>query len=103
VVKKAAKKTAKVAKKAAKKAAAPKVVKNAAPKQKSEAPRKSFSPASQQCYLKYCNANPDLKGAFCNNKTCTTQSNACRNHWNKYGYKENKKAKPTTCIAALKK
>jgi len=52
-----------------------------------------------QCYLAYCNAHSDLKHAFCNGATCSSQSQAltCKNHWEADGWKESRSNHPDVC------
>ena len=54
---------------------------------------------SDKCALEYCNTYPDLKKAFCDDKECTTKSQAesCINHWYTYGVKEGRKPNPVEC------
>ena len=56
-------------------------------------------PVSGKCALEYCNAYPDLKKAFCDDKECTTKSQAqsCINHWYEYGIREGRKPDPVEC------
>ena len=56
-------------------------------------------PVSGKCALEYCNTYPDLKKAFCDDKECTTKSQAesCINHWYMYGINEGRKPNPVEC------
>ena len=56
-------------------------------------------PVSGKCALEYCNTYPDLKKAFCDDKECTTKSQAesCIDHWYTYGVKEGRKPNPVVC------
>jgi len=56
-------------------------------------------PVSGKCALEYCNTYPDLKKAFCDDKECTTKSQAqsCINHWYEYGIREGRKPNPVEC------
>ena len=61
-------------------------------------PQKLYAngPVSGKCALEYCNTYPDLKNAFCDDKECTTKSQAesCINHWYQYGINEGRKPNP---------
>merc|ERR1719198_2396045 len=49
---------------------------------------------NNDCYLAYCNAYGDLRNAFCKGKLCKKNSerNKCKDHFDKYGIKENRLA-----------
>jgi hypothetical protein len=52
-------------------------------------------PADDNCYLKYCNAHPDLQNAFCGGGTCVMDDiEECASHWEKWGKNEGRVPNP---------
>ena len=58
----------------------------------------------KSCALKYCNHYPDLRNAFCNGTTCSTEAQAvaCRRHWDQYGKREKRDKSPEACAESAK-
>lgn len=56
-------------------------------------------PVQQRCYLKYCNAFPDLKDKLCDGYACTSQAQLakCKDHWYAYGRTEGRLHRPDLC------
>ena len=58
---------------------------------------------SDNCALEYCNAETDLKKAFCGGNNCTLdKADTCRKHWFNYGQNENRKKNPIECTKKSK-
>ena len=57
--------------------------------------------AGADCYLTYCNANPDLMKACCGGRSCASdsESNCCKQHWQTVGRKKKfKRSNPESCV-----
>ena len=56
--------------------------------------------AGADCYLTYCNANPDLMKACCGGRSCASdsESNCCKQHWQTVGRSIRRTPNPDSCV-----